>query len=67
MKIIGKDNFCRDTVSDILVCENVNSYYGEKLLNHLKSTLEHDTCDYVYYLVEDDYKLYDHIKELYGE
>ncbi|MGL6184838.1 MAG: hypothetical protein ACRC1T_05605 [Clostridium chrysemydis] len=58
MKIIGIDNLNRDTVSDILICENINKYYGEKLLKYLESECDkYSDCSYK--LVEDGYNLYD--------
>jgi hypothetical protein len=58
MKIIQIDNFDRDYISDVLVCENVNEYYGKKILDFLIKSLSNDTGQNYYRLVEDDYKLY---------
>lgn len=57
MKIIGCSNYDLENVSDILIAENVNVYYGKKIIEFLQTdTSEHD----MYYpkLVEDSYKLY---------
>lgn len=58
MKIIAKDNFNRETVSDYIVCENVNHYYGNKILEFLKDKFESPGSDKVFHLVEDNHKLY---------
>lgn len=59
MKIIAKDNFCREEISDRLICENINEYYGEKILEFLKGTFESAYSDDYFELVDDEYKLYD--------
>lgn len=56
MKIIAIDNFDRDWVSDILVCENVNEYYGKKIVDYLNKEVGDSQNFYI--LKEDDYKLY---------
>lgn len=58
MKIIIKDNFDRDNVSDVLVCENINKEFGEKIVN-LLNIKESDNSPYFFKLVENDYKLYE--------
>jgi len=56
-KIIGKSNFDLDNVSDILIADNLNKYYGEKIVKYLQdNTRDNDT--YFPRLVEQDYKLY---------
>ena len=55
MKIIAKDNYDRETISDYLVAENLNDYYGKMITNLLNRT----ASDTFYEAVEDDYKLYD--------
>lgn len=57
MKIIAIDNFDRDWVSDILVCENVNEYYGKKIVDYLNKEVGGNSQNF-YILKEDDYKLY---------
>ena len=58
MKIICKSNFDLDYINDRLVCENINTYYGEKLVDFLNKTLSGDNSHDFYVLVEDDYTLY---------
>ncbi len=59
MKIIGKDNFDREFGSDILVCENVNEYYGKIIVDFLQQSFHGHYADYYYELVPDDYELYE--------
>jgi hypothetical protein len=43
MKIIEISNFCLDNVSDILIADNLNEYYGNLIIKFLESkTNEHD-------------------------
>jgi len=57
VKIIGIDNFDRDNVSDILIAENVNEYYGKIIIKFLQECC---TSQDLYFprLVPDDHKLY---------
>lgn len=57
MKIIAEDNFNRETVSDLLVCENVSEYYGKQFVELLNSQ-GGDRSPHFYRLVSDDHKLY---------
>jgi hypothetical protein len=57
MKIIGISNYCLDSVSDILIASNVNSYYGKMILKALNEDI-HEGDTYFPRLVEDDYELY---------
>jgi hypothetical protein len=58
MKIIGISNFCLDNVTDILIADNLNDYYGNLIIKFLESKAnEHDT--YYPKLVDDNYELYD--------
>lgn len=57
MKIIAIDNFDRDWVSDALVCENVNEYYGKIIVDYLNERVGENSQNF-YILKEDDYKLY---------
>lgn len=59
MKIIRVDNFARETESDSLVAENVNDYYGPKIVKFLNDTLSGDHSSAFFRLVSDDYKLYE--------
>ncbi len=54
MKIVGKDNYNREWVSDCLVAENVNPYLGKRIIDYLNLS-DRNTF---YELVEDDYKLF---------
>ena len=57
MKIIARSNFDKETVSDVLIAENVselNTILISKLLNaHFP-----ENYTYTYFGVKDDYKLY---------
>lgn len=59
MKIICTDNFDRETVSDTLVCENINLEYGNAIVEFLNDKFSGDYLDNFFQLVEDDHKLYD--------
>lgn len=58
MKIICTDNFGRETVNDRLVCENVNEFYGSKIVEFLNERYSGDYSSDFYRLVNDDYRLY---------
>ncbi|PAD70588.1 hypothetical protein CHH83_01950 [Bacillus sp. 7586-K] len=58
MKVICVDNFARETHDDVLVCENVNDFYGKFIVNMLNEKLSGEHSSDYYRLVEDDYKLY---------
>ena len=53
MKIIKKDNYGRENVSDFLVCSDVNEYYGNCYQNIRRFDRDH------YRLAPGDYKLYE--------
>lgn len=57
MKIIIKSSFDSESVSDVLVCDNVGEYFGKKITDLLNSSDGQDSI-YYYELVPDDYKLY---------
>jgi hypothetical protein len=57
MKIICKDNYDREHVSDTLVCENVNEYYANHITKLLNEKEGDHSPDY-YRAVPDDHKLY---------
>jgi len=59
MKIICVDNFDRETVNDVLVAENVNEYYGKKIVKLMQTHLASDNGFDWFKLVADDYKLYE--------
>ncbi len=58
MKIIKKDNFDRDSVSDVLIAENVPQYWAELIERVLNETLGGPTRDVWIVATPDDYKLY---------
>lgn len=57
MKIIGISNHDLDNVSDILIADNVNKYYGNKIIQYLQDATT-DNDRYYPKLVDDDYELY---------
>ena len=56
MKIIKVDNYDRETVSDVLIAENINSHWGGRIIKFLND--KYDSPDF-FRLTEDDYKLYE--------
>jgi len=59
MKIIGVSNFDKDTVNDILVCENItNKLFGNSMLEVLNDRYCSEHSLYFFELVEDDRKLH---------
>lgn len=64
MKIICVDNYDVGNVPDKLVAENVNDYYGKRIVKMLNSYEPRDSA-YYYRLVEDDYELLT-IEAIYG-
>jgi hypothetical protein len=58
MKVICVDNFCRDSMDDILVCENINETYGKQFVAWLNIKYSTETSPKYYKLVADDYILY---------
>lgn len=57
MKIIGRDNFDRDTVDDVLVAENVLEKYAEDMAQLLNEKFGPGYSDYWFVVEKDDYKL----------
>ena len=57
-KIIGKSNFNYDNISDILICDNMSKYYGEKILKFLRDDMG-DNDTYYPKLVDQNYVLYE--------
>ncbi len=54
MKIIAVDNYDRESVNDILICENVHKWYGDMIVKMLN-----EKSDISFFkLVPDDTKLY---------
>jgi len=60
MKIIMVDNFNRENISDKLIVEKVDEWWGEKIVSLLNARHSKDPNNPDYFkLVEDDYKLYE--------
>jgi hypothetical protein len=57
MKVIIKDNFDRETVSDRLVCENCSEPYASLIANYLNA-MHPPNHNNFFMAVPDDYKLY---------
>jgi hypothetical protein len=58
MKIVGKSNFDLDNVNDILVAENVNLEYADRILDFINDKFTSSSSGYYFFLEKDDYKLY---------
>lgn len=58
MKIIQTDNFDRESVSDVLVAENVHNFYAAKITEFLNGVYGGDNSPFYFCAVEDDHKLY---------
>ena len=58
MKIICQDNFDRDSISDTLVCENVNEFYANFIRDCLNQKFGGEHAPSFFKVVEDDHKLY---------
>jgi hypothetical protein len=68
VKIVITDNFGRESVADKLVAENVDKYWGKKMVDAMNEKLhgklgESDNLNF-FRLVEDDYKLWRGMEEL---
>jgi hypothetical protein len=57
MKIIETSNFDLDYVDDVLICENVNNYYGSLIVDFLNKDITSSSPNY-YMLKEDNYELH---------
>lgn len=66
MKIVTKDNFCRDVFTEEVIAENVNEYLGKEMV-HEWNEKHWENSEIYLELVEDDYIPYDGHKEMYGE
>ncbi|ASA22657.1 hypothetical protein [Paenibacillus donghaensis] len=58
MKIINVGNYDRESVDDKLVCENVNEYYGEAIVDFLNERFSGDHSSDLYKMVGDGHGLY---------
>jgi aminopeptidase N len=59
MKIITKDNYCRDLFTEKVIAENVNEIIGNELVKQWNDKHWTEHSDFYLELVEDNYKLYD--------
>lgn len=59
MKIIGTDNYARETIADFLVAENIkNKEFAEIMCEALnKKYCNHDYAITFYKIVDDDFRL----------
>ncbi len=60
MKIVGRDNYNRESVAETLIVENVNEHFGEMIVNFLNRTSD---CEF-YSLEENDHRLYRGLDDL---
>lgn len=58
MKIIAKDNFDRETVSENLVAENVSQFYAPIIVRFLNEKFSGMDAPHFFAVEPDDYKLY---------
>lgn len=63
MKIIGKDNYNRENVADVLIAENVDPQKLDVLVDTLNFKFSEYT-DYYYMAVKDDYRLWRGMEDL---
>lgn len=59
MKIIGVDNFDRDYVSDILVCEKIHESYATAVCEALNEKFGGPYATRFFKVVNDDHELYE--------
>ena len=64
MKIIGIDNFARETIADFLVCENVGSEFIGNIIVDALNKHEGEDGSFYYKMVDDDHKLWRGMEEL---
>ena len=64
MKIITRDNFCRDLFSEQVIAENVKESIGRQLVEEWNDKHWHEHADFYLKLVDDDYELYDGYADL---
>lgn len=58
MKIIKVDNFNRETISDVLIADNVQNSYASVITEFLNKKYGGNDLPDFFRAVEDDYKLY---------
>lgn len=59
MKIITRDNFCRDLFKEEVIAENVNEVIGKELVKEWNDKHWTEHSQWYLALVEDDHELYD--------
>lgn len=60
MKIVQTDNFCRETVCDVLIAENVpNERVGKVMIDALNERFSGTHSAVFFKLKEDGYQLYE--------
>ena len=66
MKIIQVDNFDRDNVPDVLICENIKSeIYGNAIVDALNEKYSGESSEFWAILVSDSRKLIT-LEDIYG-
>lgn len=58
MKIVKKDNFDRENVSEEFIAIEVDEYIGKEIVRFLNDRLSADYSEDYFELVSNDYKLY---------
>lgn len=58
MKVICEDNFNRENVSEIVVVDNVDEVWANKIKDALNRVFSGDRADKHYRVEKDDYKPY---------
>lgn len=58
MKIICRDNFGREDISDKLIAKNVDEFWGKKIVKFLNDNESGVNSPYFFALEPDTYKLY---------
>jgi hypothetical protein len=54
-KIIMTDNYAREEVAEVLVCESVNERFGKRIVDGLNESRRTDAE--FFQMIEDDYRL----------
>ena len=60
MKVIKKDNYDREHISDTLVAENVSEYFAKEIVDLLNGRFSGDSAEDYFAAVPDDHKLYEY-------
>jgi len=58
MKIINKDNFNRESMSDSVVAENVPDFYADTITEALNNKFGGERSTDYFLAVQDDYEIY---------